>query len=76
MRYDTVNKAYLAFYYPDDECELHNGMPFNCTVIEVKTNPAKVKKLTEKAFTILNSEIPDSNENCEYCKWRDISIKY
>ena len=29
MGFKTTDKAYLAFYYPD-ECELHNGMPFNC----------------------------------------------
>lgn len=44
MGYDTINKAYLAFYYPD-ECELHQGMPFNCMVIEVKTNLSRVDKL-------------------------------
>lgn len=74
MGYDTTNKAYLAFYYPD-ECDLHNGMPFNCTIIEVKTNPSAVEKLVEKAFTILNGELPKSNENCEYCRWRDETLK-
>ena len=74
MGYDTANKAYLAFYYPD-ECELHNGMPFNCTIIEVKTKLSRVNKLIDKAYTILNGEIPDSNENCEYCKWISESLK-
>ena len=64
----TANKAFLAFYYPD-ECDLHNGMPFFCKVIEVKTNPQRTVKLVKKAFTILNDEIPNSNENCDYCKW-------
>ncbi|MHA2430395.1 MAG: hypothetical protein ACXACC_05095 [Promethearchaeota archaeon] len=73
MDYDTTNKAYLAFYYPD-ECELHQGMPFNCTIIEVKTNPSKVEKIIDKAVTILNDEIPDSNKNCEYCKWKEYSL--
>ena len=44
MGYDTTNKAYLAFYYPD-ECELHQGMPFDCTILEVKTNHSRVEKL-------------------------------
>jgi hypothetical protein len=42
MGYKTTNKAYLAFYYPDD-CELHNGMCIHSTVIEVKTNPSHAK---------------------------------
>ena len=68
MGYDTTNKAYLAFYYPD-ACELHEGMPFFCEIIEVETSPSRVEKLVDKAFTILNSEFPESNKNCEYCKW-------
>ena len=73
MGYDTTNKAYLAFYYPD-ECDLHNGMPFFCKVIEVETNLSRAEKLVDKAFTILNGELPESNDNCEYCKWREIKI--
>jgi len=68
MGYDTTNKAYLAYYYPD-ECELHKGMPFNCEIIEVKTNLSRVDKLVDKAYNILNGELPDSNEDCDYCKW-------
>jgi hypothetical protein len=74
MGYDTTNKAYLAFYYPD-ECELHEGMPFNCTIIEVKTNHSRVDKLVDKAYAILSGELPDSHENCDYCKWNKEIIK-
>ena len=68
MGYDTTNKAYLAFYYPD-ECELHERMPFNCTIIEMKTKLSRVDKLLDKAHNILLEDIPDSNENCPYCNW-------
>jgi len=57
MGYDTINKAYLAYYFPD-ECDLHEGMPFFCKIIEVKTNPNKVNKLVEKAHKVLNGEMP------------------
>jgi len=72
MGYDTISKAYLAFYYPD-ECELHNGMTFNCTVIEVKTNFSRVNNLIDKAYNVLNGNLPASDENCEYCKWRKVT---
>ena len=68
MGYDTTNKAYLAFYYPD-ECELHKGMPFNCTIIEMKTNFSRVNKLIDKAYTVLNRKLPASDDKCDYCKW-------
>ena len=72
--YKTIDKAFLIYYYPD-ECDLHNGMPFNCTVTEVKTNLSRVNGLLDKAFTILNDELPEPNEKCEYCGWID-KVKY
>jgi hypothetical protein len=72
--YKTTNKAYLAYYYPDD-CDLHNGMCMNCAIIEVKTNPNRAKKLVEKAREILEGDIPKHGENCEFCKWVDENIK-
>jgi len=74
MGYDTTNKAYLAFYYPD-ECDLHEGMPFNCTILEVKTNLSRVDKLIDKAYNVLNGDFPEANENCEYCKWMEHTSK-
>lgn len=59
--YDTVDKAFLAFYCPD-ESEIHEGMAINCKIVEMKTNPARVKKLVEKAYNILNGEMPESGE--------------
>jgi len=70
LGYKTMNKAYLAYYYPDD-CELHRGMPFNCTTIEIKTNHSIVKELLSKAYDILNWSIPNSGVKCEYCKWKE-----
>lgn len=49
-------------------------MPFNCTVIEIKINLSRVKILVDKAFTILNNEIPEVGDNCEYCKWGKITL--
>ena len=70
MGYKTTNKAYLAYYYPDD-CELHDGMCIHCAVIEVNTKPSQVKELVKKAYEMLNGPIPKYSDNCEYCKWRE-----
>lgn len=56
--------------------ELHKGMPFNCAIIEVKTYPSLVKDLVKKALDVLNSDLPDSGENCEYCRWNQEIIKF
>ena len=74
MGYKTTNKAYLSFYYPD-ECDLHEGMPFHCKIIEVKTNHQSVEELLSKAHRILNGEMPQPGENCDYCKWTDVTSK-
>lgn len=74
MGYKTTNKAYLAFYYPD-ECDLHNGMPFHCKILEVETSFKDVEQLLEKAYNILNGEIPESGEDCKYCDWVDKNIQ-
>jgi hypothetical protein len=65
-----MNKAYLAYYYPDD-CELHQGMPFSCMIIEIETHHSVVKELISTAYNILNGSIPNSGTNCEYCKWKE-----
>ena len=68
MDYKTTDKAYLAFYYPD-ECDLHEGMPFHCTILEVETSPSHAKELVNMAYNVLNGSIPEPSENCGYCKW-------
>ena len=75
MGYKTVDRAYLAYYYPSD-CDLHNGMPFSCKVIEQKTNPLDAIKIIGKAFKVLSGEIPEPDENCEYCKWNQEFTKF
>jgi hypothetical protein len=73
--YKTVNKAFLAFYCPD-ECDLHQGLIIKCTLLEVETNPGRIKGLVEKAYTILTGEIPENAANCEYCKWKDETLMF
>ena len=71
--YKTTNKAYLAYYYPDD-CDIHTGMDIHCAVVEVKTNYDRVLKLLQRANKILNGDIPHSSKDCNFCKWKIIKI--
>ena len=70
LDYKTTHKAYLAFYYPD-ECDLHDGMPFKCKILEVKTEPSNAEIIIKKAFSIINESIPKHGDSCEYCKWTE-----
>ncbi len=67
--YKTANKGYLAFYYPED-CELHDGMDMHVKILEIKTDPDRVKTLLSKADNILQlEEPPQPSKECEYCLW-------
>jgi hypothetical protein len=68
--YKTVNKALIGYYFPSD-CELHNGLPISCTVVELTTDPNRVKNLLVKASDVLNGSVPAPGENCGYCRWAD-----
>ena len=69
-----INQFQDFIIYPD-ECELHEGMPFNCTILEVKTNLSRVDKLVDHAYNILNEKIPNSSKDCGYCRWKEFSIE-
>ena len=70
--YKTTDKGFLAYYYPCEDCELHEGLSIDCKVVEVKTNIARVEKLLEKAKAILKMEkVPEENKNCIFCRWRN-----
>lgn len=51
-------------------------MPFNCTIIEVKTNLSRINNLEDKAYDALNGKLHSSDEICEYCKWNQEIIKF
>jgi CRISPR/Cas system-associated exonuclease Cas4 (RecB family) len=73
--YKTQNKAYLAYYCPYD-CDVHEGIGTDCKVIEVKTDLERTKKLLKKAEDILEGDIPEPSEGCEFCKWVDQCSQY
>jgi hypothetical protein len=70
-----VIRAPCIYYVFFDYCDLHKGMPFGCTIIEVETNPSTTKELLSKAYKILNESTPKPGENCEYCKWKEATFK-
>lgn len=68
LDYKTTDKAFLAFYYPD-ECDLHKGMTINCDVLEVTTDFNHVRNLVNKASDVLKGTMPEPGKNCQFCKW-------
>lgn len=66
---DISGVAYLVYYYPETS-KIHNGIIFGVEVIPVKTDIEKAREFIREAIECLQSdELPESSENCEYCKW-------
>ena len=66
--YKTNSLAYLLYFVPRTG-KLHEGIPFEVKIIEVKTSIERALDVFHKALTLLKTPIPDSSENCEYCNW-------
>jgi hypothetical protein len=71
--YKVDDKAYLMFYHPetvDDAGEII----FSTSLIKIDIDPSDAVELLERASRLLNSPEPESNKNCEYCKYRDSKL--
>jgi hypothetical protein len=66
--YKTDNIAYL-FYFVPDKGKLHEGIPFNVKLMEVKTSCERALDIFHKALKLLKGQMPNSSPNCEYCNW-------
>ncbi len=66
--YKTNNIAYLLYFVPRSG-KLHEGIPFEVKIIEVKTSIDRALDIFHEALDLLKAPIPGSSENCEYCNW-------
>lgn len=72
----TTGYGYLIFFFPEFNNEVHNGFPMIMEIVKVEAHPELVEKRIQKAIDILKNPIPDSNPECEYCKWFSSVKKY
>jgi len=61
--------GYLIFVYPDQSKELHNGFPMVIHVERLLGNPDRTKQRIAKAIKVLETDIPLSSANCNFCNW-------
>lgn len=69
--YKTCGKAYLIYVYPEEAEGVGIGkisVRFGTAIFKLECNPARAKKIIEKAVMILKGRRPESNPDCEYCK--------
>ena len=68
--YETEDFAFLLFYYPNKVLETGEVI-FETRLIELKINPKNGEKIFKDAIKLLQEDIPDPSEKCEYCKWKE-----
>jgi CRISPR/Cas system-associated exonuclease Cas4 (RecB family) len=66
--YKTNSIGYLLYFVPGYG-KLHEGIPFEVKLIEVKTSLARALDVFHRATELLKDSMPVASENCEYCNW-------
>lgn len=66
--YKTNGLAYLLYFVPGYG-KLHEGIPFDVKLIEVKTSVDRALDIFHMAIESLKGPVPPASENCEYCNW-------
>jgi len=68
--YETEDYGYILFYVPDTINE--NGeFIFKTDLIKMNIDVGHAEELFNKAINVLNNDMPDSNIDCGYCKFRE-----
>src|SRR6266571_4761328 len=71
--YETESYSVLLFYYPDKINENGNVL-FRHKLVKIKTSIQNAERLVHKTIHVLDGDMPQSSEHCEFCRWaKDIS---
>ncbi len=68
--YKTEDYAYLLFYIPEKVLETGEFV-FKTELVKMNVNVEHAERLFQKAVKVLNEEMPESGEDCGYCKWKN-----
>jgi len=71
--YKTEDFAYLLFYHPTGVSEDGNII-FHTDLVKIGISVKNAETVFNRALEILKNEIPNSSENCEYCRWAKENI--
>ena len=66
--FETENYAYLLFYHPK-EVEEDGDVAFHIDLVKVEISVENAERIFKEAVEILNGEMPECEEECEFCKW-------
>ncbi|MBI3190310.1 PD-(D/E)XK nuclease family protein [archaeon] len=69
--YDTEDYAYLLFFMPEAINETGHFV-FHTDLVKMKINVEHAEQLFHKAIKVVEGEIPDSSDECKFCKWQKL----
>ena len=69
--YKTEDYAYLLFYHPSKINE-NGDVIFHTDLIKIEISIKNAESIFEEALNVLKGEIPESSQDCEFCKWVDL----
>ncbi|MDE1762325.1 MAG: PD-(D/E)XK nuclease family protein [Candidatus Micrarchaeota archaeon] len=72
--YKTANYGYLLFFHPKEVNDSHSFL-FQTDLVDCKIGVKNAERLFDSAVEALSGKMPNSDENCEYCRWgRDLAM--
>jgi len=66
----TEDYAYLIFYHPLKVRE-QGDVVFNVDLVRMEISVENAMRIFRAALDLLEGEMPEPAEDCEYCKWVD-----
>lgn len=66
--HSTEDYAYLLFYHPH-EVEEDGDVVFNTDLIKLDISVKNAETLFKEALRVLNEDMPECSEECEFCGW-------
>ena len=66
--YETESYSVLLFYYPDKINE-NGDVLFRHKLVKIETSIQNAERLVQKAIHVLDDDMPQSSEHCDFCRW-------
>jgi len=66
--YETESYSVLLFYYPDKINE-NGDVLFRHKLVKIETSIQNAERLVLKAINVLDGDMPESSEHCDFCRW-------
>ena len=66
--FETENYSYLIFYHPSKVNE-KGDVVFHTDIIKMEISVKNAERIFKEALETLSGEIPNSSEECSFCRW-------